>query len=197
LWISSGANNAREDHFTKNEIALSFGVHSSLCLTSILVTTALPFKVFLCVAKGGTRTSANNSRPQNKTTTGGNAVMKNKQIKWIGAATLGLVLMAVAAPSAFTEPAAPTLTANVVSQQCQGGDDVSVALTAVLSPNRTGVLYAWDLDNDGVFETVPDPNPTVTALFPDEMVTTASVAVMRNGRVKLTDSITFQTLRCR
>ena len=90
--------------------------------------------------------------------------------------------MAVAAPSAFTEPAAPTLTASVVSQQCQGGDDVSVVLTAVLSPNRTGVLYAWDLDNDGTFETVPDANPTVTALFPDEMVTTASVAVMKNWR---------------
>ena len=42
-------------NFTKNEIALSFGVRSSLCLTSISVTTALPFKVFLCVAKGGTK----------------------------------------------------------------------------------------------------------------------------------------------
>jgi len=59
------------------------------------------------------------------------------------------------------------------------------------------VLYAWDLDNDGIFETVPDANPTVTALFPDEMVTTASVAVMRNGRVRLTDSVTFETRRCR
>ena len=119
--------------------------------------------------------------------------MKNKQIKWIGAAALSLVLIAIGTPSAFTEPAAPTLTASVVSQQCQGGNDVNVVLTAVLSPNRTGVLYAWDLNNDGVFETVPDANPTVTALFPDEMVTTASVAVMKNGRVKLTDSITFQT----
>ena len=31
--------------------------------------------------------------------------MKNKQIKWIGAAVLSLILIAVAAPSAFTEPA--------------------------------------------------------------------------------------------
>jgi hypothetical protein len=123
--------------------------------------------------------------------------MKNKQIKWIGAAALSLVMTAMAAPNALTEPAAPTLTASVVSQQCQGGDDVNVSLTAVLSPNWTGVLYAWDLNNDGVFETTPDANPTVTALFPDEIVTTASVAVMKNGRVKLTDSITFQTLRCR
>lgn len=122
--------------------------------------------------------------------------MKNKRIKLIGAAVLSLVLIGVAAPSAFTEPAAPSLTASVVSQQCQGGDGVSVVLTAVLSPQRRGVLYAWDLNNDGIFETVPDANPTVTAFYPDELVVTASVAVMRNGRTKTTDSITFQTLRC-
>jgi len=143
------------------------------------------------------KTARINRAHKTKQPTRGNAAMKNKQIKWIGAAALSLVLIAVGTPSAFTEPAAPTLTASVVSQQCQGGNDVNVVLTAVLSPNRTGVLYAWDLNNDGVFETVPDANPTVTALFPDEMVTTASVAVMKNGRVKLTDSITFQTLRCR
>ena len=122
--------------------------------------------------------------------------MKNKQIKWIGAAALSLVLIAVAAPSAFTEPAAPTLTASVVSQQCQGGDGVNVMLTAVLSPNRSGVLYAWDFNGDGVLDTVPDANPTVTTLYPDEMVETATVAVIKNGRTKLSDSITFQTLRC-
>ena len=107
--------------------------------------------------------------------------MKNKQIKWIGAAALSLVLIAVAAPSAFTEPAAPTLTANVVSQQCQGGDGVNVTLTAVLSPNRSGVL-AWDFNGDGVLDTAPDANPTVTTVYPDEMVETATVSVIRNGR---------------
>ncbi len=122
--------------------------------------------------------------------------MKNRRIKLIGTAVLSLILIGVAAPSAFTEPAATTLTASVVSQQCQGGNDVNVSLTAVLSPNRTGVLYAWDLNNDGIFETVPDANPTVTVLYPDETVVTASVAVMRSGRTKGTDSITFQTIRC-
>lgn len=122
--------------------------------------------------------------------------MKNKRIKLIGTAVLSLILIGVAAPSAFTEPAAPTLTASVVSQQCQGGDGVNVSLTAVLSPNRSGVLYAWDLNNDGIFETVPDANPTVTAFYPDEVVVTATVAVMRNGRTKLTDSVTFETVRC-
>jgi hypothetical protein len=122
--------------------------------------------------------------------------MKNKTMKWIGAAALSLMMIGMTAPSAFTEPAAPTLTASVVSQQCQGGNGVNVTLTAVLSPNRSGVLYAWDFDNDGVLDTVPDANPTVTTLYPDEMVETATVAVIRNGRTKLSDSITFQTLRC-
>lgn len=122
--------------------------------------------------------------------------MKNKTMKWIGAAALSLMMIGMTAPSAFTEPAAPTLTASVVSQQCQGGNGVNVTLTAILSPNRSGVLYAWDFDNDGVLDTVPDANPTVTTLYPDEMVETATVAVIRNGRTKLSDSITFQTLRC-
>ena len=122
--------------------------------------------------------------------------MKNKTMKWIGAAALSLMMIGVAAPSAFTEPAAPTLTASVVSQRCQGGDGVSVSLTAVLSPNRTGVFYAWDFNGDGVLDTAPDANPTVTTVYPDEMVETATVAVIKNGRTKLTDSITFQTLRC-
>lgn len=122
--------------------------------------------------------------------------MKSKTIKWIGAAALSLVMIGVAAPNAFTEPAAPTLTASVVSQQCQGGNGVNVTLTAVLSPNRSGVLYAWDFNGDGVLDTAADANPTVTTLYPDEMVETATVAVIKSGRTKLTDSITFQTLRC-
>jgi hypothetical protein len=122
--------------------------------------------------------------------------MKNKTMKWIGTAALSLMMIGVAAPSALTEPAVPTLTASVVSQQCQGGNGVNVALTAVLSPNRTGVFYAWDFNGDGVLDTAPDANPTVTTVYPDEMVETATVAVIRNGRTKLTDSITFQTLRC-
>jgi len=122
--------------------------------------------------------------------------MKSKTMKWIGAAALSLVMIGVTAPNAFTEPATPTLTASVVSQQCQGGNGVNVTLTAVLSPNRSGVLYAWDFDGDGVLDTAPDANPTVTTLYPDEMVETATVAVIKNGRTKLSDSITFQTLRC-
>jgi hypothetical protein len=122
--------------------------------------------------------------------------MNNKTMKWLGAAVLSLMMIGVTAPNAFTEPAAPSLTASVVSQQCQGGNGVNVTLTAVLSPNRSGVLYAWDFNSDGILDTVPDANPTVVTLYPDEMVETATVSVIKNGRTKLTDSITFQTLRC-
>jgi len=122
--------------------------------------------------------------------------MKSIRIKWAAAAALNLIMIGVAAPSAFTEPAAPTLTASVVSQQCQGGDGVNVTLTAVLSPSRSGVLYAWDFNGDGVLDTAADANPTVSTLYPDERVETATVAVIKNGRTKLSDSITFQTLRC-
>ena len=122
--------------------------------------------------------------------------MKNKGIKLIGAAVLSLILTGVAVTSAFAEPAATTLTASVVSQTCQGGDGVNVVLTAVLSPNRSGVTYAWDFNGDGILDTAPDANPTVTAFYPDEVVATATVFVMKGARTKGSSSITFQTIRC-
>lgn len=123
--------------------------------------------------------------------------MNNKTVKWLGTAALSLIMIGLTAPNALTQPdAPPMLTASVVSQQCQGGDNVNVTLTAVLSPNRSGVLYAWDFNNDGVLDTVPDANPTVSTIYTDEVVVTATVAVIRNNRTKASDSITFQTLRC-
>ncbi|MEO8439758.1 MAG: PKD domain-containing protein [Spartobacteria bacterium] len=119
--------------------------------------------------------------------------MKNQTIKWLGAAALSLILMAVAAPNALTRT---TLTATVAGQQCQGGDGVSVTLTATLSPPRSGVTYAWDFNNDGVLDTSPSTDPTVSTVYPDEVQATATVSVMKNGRTKGSDSVTFQTLRC-
>lgn len=121
--------------------------------------------------------------------------MKNNRIKMLGAAVLGLVLIAVAAPNGLTSTTA-TLTASVVDQQCQGGDLVNVTLTATLAPPRPGVLYVWDFDNDGVFDTAPSSDPTVSNLYPDEVSATAKVGVMKNGRVRATDTVTFGTIRC-
>lgn len=122
--------------------------------------------------------------------------MKNKQIKLIGAALLSLILTGVAVTSSFAAPARVTLTASVVSQACNGGNDVNVVLTAVLSPNKPGVLYAWDFNGDGILDTAADANPTVTAVYTDEVVATATVFVMKGARTKGSDSITFQTVRC-
>jgi uncharacterized protein (DUF58 family) len=120
--------------------------------------------------------------------------MKNKKLILIGAAALSLVLLAVAAPSALSAPTA-TLTASVQSQACQGGDNVNVTLTATLQPPQSNVRYTWDFNNDGIFDTAPSPNPTVTHRYPDEANVTAVVKVTKGTR-SATDSITFSTVRC-
>ena len=120
--------------------------------------------------------------------------MKNNRIIYIGAAILGLSLIAVLAPNAVPATTA-TLTASVVDQACQGGDGVNVTLTATLSPPKSGVKYVWDFENDGVFDTQPSTNPTVTHFYPDEVQRTARVRV-KKGNNKAEDTVTFQTLRC-
>jgi uncharacterized protein (DUF58 family) len=122
--------------------------------------------------------------------------MSNKRFKFIGAAVLGLILVGVAVPSAFTQPLRVILTASVMDQQCAGGNDVNVTLTATLSPPKSGATYMWDFDNDGVFDTQPSSDPTVTHLYPDEVAVTATVAVMKGNKVKGTDSVSFSTVRC-
>jgi hypothetical protein len=119
--------------------------------------------------------------------------MKKNVIKYIGP-LLGVGLIAVLAPNAVPATTA-TLTASVVDQVCQGGDGVNVTLTATLSPPKTGVRYQWDFENDGVFDTQPNPNPTVSHFYPDEVQRTARVRVMKGSR-SAEDTVTFQTLRC-
>lgn len=118
-----------------------------------------------------------------------------KKLNLIGAAALGLGLLAVAAPSA---PAAPAVALNAVvqDQQCQGGDFVNVTLTATLTPPQRNVRYSWDFNNDGVFDTAASTNPTVTHSYPDETNVTAVVKVTK-GTKSATDSVTFSTLDCR
>jgi len=120
--------------------------------------------------------------------------MKNNRIIYIGATILGLGLIAVLAPNAVPATTA-TLTASVVDQVCQGGDGVNVTLTATLQPPKSGVRYVWDFENDGVFDTQPSTNPTVTHFYTDEVQRTARVRVMK-GNKSAEDTVTFQTLRC-
>jgi len=122
--------------------------------------------------------------------------MKNKRTKVIGTAILGLILVGLTAPNALTKPLRVILTANVIDQQCAGGNGVNVTLSATLSPPKSGATYKWDFDNDGVFDTQPSSDPTVTHVYPDEVRVTATVAVMKGNQVKGTDSVDFSTLRC-
>ena len=121
--------------------------------------------------------------------------MKNKTLKLIGAAALSLILVALVAPSARAAINAVTLTASVQSQTCQGGDNVKVTLTATLQPPQTNARFSWDLNNDGIFDTAPSPNPTVTHLYPDEANVTATVKVTK-GSKSATNSVSFNTMRC-
>jgi uncharacterized protein (DUF58 family) len=132
-----------------------------------------------------------NKQPKRKE----NPNMKNNRImKLGGAAALGLMLLGVAVPSGQSAPNV-TLTASVVDQVCQGGDFVNVTLSATLSPPQRNVRYQWDFNNDGVFDTQPSTNPTVTHAYLDETNVTAVVKVTKGTR-SATDSVTFSTLDC-
>jgi PKD domain len=61
---------------------------------------------------------------------------------------------------------------------------------------ESGATYKWDFDNEGVFDTQPSSDPTVTHVYPDEVRVTATVAVMKGNQVKGSNSVTFNTLRC-
>jgi len=121
--------------------------------------------------------------------------IKKHWVAVLGVAGLGLLLVAAPVQYGLAAPAAPVLTASVENQQCQGGDNVNVTLTATLNPPKSGVKFSWDFNNDGIFDTAPNPNPTVTTQYPDEVNRTATVRV-KKGSNSATDSVTFATLRC-
>lgn len=111
--------------------------------------------------------------------------------KRISGAILGLILLTVAALPAD----AARLSASVVDQHCQGGDGVVVTLTATLQPNRRGVMYQWDFNNDGVFDTALSADPTVTNVYGDEFMVTARGRVSKGNR-SAESTVSFETIRC-
>ena len=123
-----------------------------------------------------------------------NILQNTKWLTIIGGVGLGLALIAAPAPVAQTAPNA-TLTASVQDQQCQGGDFVNVTLTATLSPQQNNVRYSWDFNNDGIFDTAPSQNPTVTHFYPDGTNQIATVKVIK-GKRSMTASVNFDILQC-
>jgi uncharacterized protein (DUF58 family) len=116
---------------------------------------------------------------------------RNPMFKWIGAAGLGLMLCTMAAPGAQ----ALTVNAFVVTQTCVNGDVVAVTLSATVQPNQR-VRYRWDFNNDGIFDTLPSFNPTVTHRYRDEVMRTARVRAVNANGVTAVDTVTFRTRRC-
>ena len=116
---------------------------------------------------------------------------QNRWFKYIGMAAFALVLSAMAAPTAQ----ALTVNAFVVRQSCVTGDIVQVTLSATVQPN-VQVRYRWDFNNDGIFDTAPSFNPTVTHRYPDEVRRTARVVAIKANGVRAFDRVTFMTRRC-
>jgi uncharacterized protein (DUF58 family) len=115
----------------------------------------------------------------------------NRWFKWIGAAGLGLMLYAMAAPAAQ----ALTVNAFVVRQVCINGDVVAVTLSATVQP-RVVVTYRWDFTNNGTLDTAASRNPTVTHRYPDERRITARVVATTANGMRAVDTVTFTTRRC-
>ena len=116
---------------------------------------------------------------------------QNRWFKYIGMAAFALVLSAMAAPTAQ----ALTVNGFVVRQSCVNGDIVAVTLSATVQPNQT-VRYRWDFNNDGIFDTAPSFNPTVTHRYPDEARRTARVLAVNANGMRAVDTVTFRTIRC-
>jgi uncharacterized protein (DUF58 family) len=116
---------------------------------------------------------------------------RNRWFKWIGVASLGLMLSALAAPAAQ----ALTVTAFVVKQVCLNGDTVQVTLSATVSPAQPA-RYRWDFTNNGSFDTALNSNPKVTHNYPDETRFTARVRMVNAQGMVRFDTVTFTTRRC-
>ena len=116
---------------------------------------------------------------------------QNRWFKYIVMASFAVILSAMAAPTA------QALTANafVVRQTCLNGDVVQVTLSATVQPNQR-VRYRWDFNNDGIFDTAPSFNPTVTHNYRDERMLTVRVRAVNANGVSATDTVTFRTRRC-
>src|SRR6476469_5479022 len=116
---------------------------------------------------------------------------QNRLFKWIAVAGLGLMLSALATPTAHAQ----TVTAFVVKQTCVNGDVVAVTLSATVSPAQPA-KYRWDFTNNGTFDTALNSNPRVIHNYPDERRITARVRMVNAQGMVRFDTVTFTTRRC-
>jgi PKD domain-containing protein len=111
---------------------------------------------------------------------------------------VGAAQTAGASPARSASPKVPqalSVTAQVIDQQCQGGDFVNVTLDAT-AQSTSPVRFAWDFTNNGSFDTGRLRNPMVTHLYPDEVNVTARVGAGNAEGNRVADTVSFSTLRC-
>jgi hypothetical protein len=115
--------------------------------------------------------------------------------------TLGAMAVAVslAASPAVAMPAVPsslTLDAFVVNQQCQGGDNVVVNLSANVTSSSEVRGFKWDWTNNGRFDTAVLASPEASHTYADEVNVTARIGAKNTEGNTAFDTVTFATLRC-
>jgi hypothetical protein len=113
---------------------------------------------------------------------------------WLAASLVPLLAAGTPAPQGIPKAEA-RLTAIVANQRCLTGDDVYVTYTASLDPPQEGTLYRWDFNNDGLFDTDPNPEPTAHTGYPQNVFITARVQAS-NGRQTMQATVRFRTMRC-
>jgi uncharacterized protein (DUF58 family) len=120
-----------------------------------------------------------------------------KRLATVVAVSLGLLALA-AGPSVAraATPSSLTLTASVVSQNCQGGDFVNVRLTATADSSSQVLGYRWDFTNDGRFDTRVLSSATINHRYLDEINVTAKVMAKNAEGNIASDTVSFATLRC-
>jgi hypothetical protein len=122
--------------------------------------------------------------------------MRKRMIATIGAMA---VAVGLAASPAVVTPAAPqslTLSAFVVNQQCQGGDNVIVTLSATAESSSEVRGYKWDWTNNGRFDTGVLSSPQANHTYTDEINVTARIGAKNTEGNTAFDTVTFATLRC-
>ena len=93
-------------------------------------------------------------------------------------------------------PEALSITAVVADQQCQGGDNVRVTLSATGTSDSRPVKFRWDFTNDGSLDTPVLKSPKIVHTYPDEVTVTARLVARNAAGDMAEDTVTFVTLRC-
>jgi len=122
-------------------------------------------------------------------------MLKKRMAAVLATASMAGLLGVGAAQAAPSAPQSLSVTAQVLDQQCQGGDFVNVTLSASVQTSSEA-RFKWDFTNNGSFDTRALASPTVTHRYPDETNVTARIGARNVEGNSAQDTISFSTLRC-